>query len=66
MDDKIKEITKLSLTIGDRTVSCELDKWDPTADELVEAFVGLCITQGFYPGIVLNGMKTYIKEHDED
>ena len=64
--EKPKEITKLSLTIGDRTVTCELDKWDPTADELVEAFVGLCVTQTFHPSTILNGMKTYIEEHDEN
>ena len=63
---KDTDITRLTLTVGDRTVTCELNRWDPTIDELVEAFAGLCITQTFYPSSILNGMKAYIEEHDEN
>lgn len=54
--------TKITLQIGDLVTTWEKPVWDPTANELVEAFTGMCIAQTFQKGSMLEAMDEYLEE----
>ena len=59
-----KEITKLELTMHNTKVSWEIPSCEVTARELLEAFVGLLITQTFSHQGIINSIKDYIEEYE--
>jgi len=54
---------KLSLTMNGNTVTFESPAWDLGADDLVEAFYGLMVTQTFLPETAMRCMKEFAEEH---
>lgn len=59
-----EEITKLELTMHNAKVSWEIPSCDASVKELLEAFVGLLVTQTFSHRGVINGIKDYIEEYE--
>lgn len=60
---KEPRITKLSLLIEDREVTWSVPYNDVTATELLEAFIGLLVTQTFIRESILGAMEEYLEDH---
>ena len=60
-----KNKTTLTLEIGDRLASVQIDGIDPTSEDLLEAFLGVMVSQTFLPVTVLSSMKDFAEEHIE-
>lgn len=59
-----QRLTKLSLQIGDSTVSWEYPSLNCDIEELCHAFYTACIGHGFCPETVLNGMKQLAEDYN--
>lgn len=66
MENSDKYLTKLSLEIGDTTVSWEVPFNDCTASDLLEAFYGLMVAQTWIPSSVLTCMRDFVEERLDD
>lgn len=62
---KEKDGVEVTLTVNGNRVSFESPAWDLGADELIQAFYGLMVTQTFLPETVLRCMKDFAEEHLE-
>lgn len=60
-----KNKTTLTLEIGDRTATVQMDGVDHTSEDLLEAFLGVMVSQTFLPVTVLSSMKDFAEEHIE-
>lgn len=63
---KEKEITKLTLEVGDVTTSWEVPYSDSNMDQLVTAFYSLCIGQTYLPQTVLKGMQEFVEDNQPE
>lgn len=57
-----QNITKISIQIGDKTVTWEKTTINPNIEELLEAFRGLLVAQTFVDKCIVEGMAAYQDE----
>jgi len=56
-------ISRIEITIGDNKSSWETPHRDVNAEDIINAFYGLCVAHTWMPSSILHAMKSFAEEH---